>query len=64
MRMVIDLSDLTNAWTNNTSGQSGHPHHLHYVGKIAPWRQVRLPPMLWDRTPIEASAEGTLRLVP
>jgi len=64
MRMVVDLSDLSNAWTINTTGQSGHPYHPHYVDKVPAWRQVQHHPMLWDRASIKQQAEGTLRLVP
>lgn len=64
MRMIIDLSELNHALTINTTGQSGHPYHPHYIDKAGPWRQIQYHPMLWDWSQVEEQAEGTLRLVP
>ena len=64
MRMIVDLNDLTNSLTVNTTGQSGHPYHSHYVDQPDLWRNIQYHPMLWARADVEADAEGHLRLVP
>jgi len=64
MRMIVDLGDLTNSLTVNTSGQSGHPYHPHYIDQPDLWRNIQYHPMLWDRAKIEVDAEGHLRLLP
>jgi penicillin amidase len=57
MRMVVDLSDLSNSVSMNTTGQSGHPFSPHYDDMIDPWREGEMKPM--------GMAGGeTLRLVP
>jgi penicillin amidase len=63
-RMVVDLSDLTNAFSIHPTGQSGHAFHKHYIDMADLWRNIDYHPMLWDRGQIEAAAEGHLRLVP
>ncbi len=64
MRMIVDLSDLTQSLTINTTGQSGHPYHSHYIDMVDRWRTIQYHPMLWEKSSIEEQAEGTLRLVP
>jgi penicillin amidase len=64
MRMIVDLNDLSESLTINTTGQSGHPYHPHYIDMVGRWRRIQYHPMLWGRTSIEEHAEGTLRLVP
>jgi penicillin amidase len=64
MRMIVDLSDLTNAFNMHTTGQSGHAYHPHYVNMADPWRLIQYHPMLWDRAQVEAQAEGHLHLLP
>ncbi len=64
MRMIVDLGDLTNSLTVNTTGQSGHPYHPHYADQPDLWRNIQYHPMLWARADVEADAEGHLRLVP
>jgi penicillin amidase len=64
MRMIVDLSNLSNSWTMHTTGQSGHPYHPHYIDMADPWRLIQYHPMYWEQTGIEANAEGHLRLVP
>ena len=63
-RMVVDLSDLTNAFSIHPTGQSGHAFHTHYIDMADLWRNIEYHRMLWDRSQIEAAAEGHLRLVP
>ncbi len=63
-RMMVDLSDLTNSTTIHTTGQSGHAYHPHYADMADLWRNIQSHAMLWERTRIEAEAEGHLRLVP
>lgn len=64
MRMIVDLSDLSRSVSIHTTGQSGHAYHKHYVDMTDLWRTIQYHPMLWDRSQVETSAEGLLRLVP
>jgi len=47
MRMIVDLSNLSNSVTVNTTGQSGHAGNPHYSDMSALWASGILP-MLWD----------------
>jgi penicillin G amidase len=64
MRMIVDLSDLSNSWASNTTGQSGHAYHPHYIDMVEDWRHIRYHPMLWGREAVEAAAVDRLRLAP
>jgi penicillin amidase len=64
MRMIVDLSDFNKSLAIHTTGQSGHPFHPHYIDMAERWSKLEYLPMLWDRSSIEANAEGTLRLLP
>jgi penicillin amidase len=64
MRMIVDLADLSKSVAIHTTGQSGHAFHPHYIDMAEPWRKLEYQPMLWERSGIQANAEGTLRLVP
>lgn len=64
MRMVVDLSELSNSLTIHTTGQSGHAYHAHYADMTEPWRQIQYKGMLWDREQVENEASAKLQLVP
>ena len=64
MRLIVDLSDFNRSLAIHTTGQSGHAFHPHYIDMAEPWRKIEYFPMLWDRSRIQANAEGTLRLLP
>ena len=64
MRMIVDLSSLADSLSLNTTGQSGHAYHPHYVDQVDLWRNIQYHPMLWERTQVEAAAESHLRLTP
>ncbi len=64
LRMIVDMSDFSRSLTINTTGQSGHPYHKHYVDQSADWAAIRYAPMLWERGKIETQAEGRLILRP
>lgn len=64
MRMIVDLADLSKSVAIHTTGQSGHAFHPHYIDMAEPWRKLQYQPMLWERSGVQANAEGTLRLVP
>ncbi len=64
MRMVVDLSDFERSRTVHPTGQSGHIFHQHYIDMTEAWIVNELHPMHWDRTAVEADAEGTLVLKP
>ncbi|MGD1995993.1 MAG: penicillin acylase family protein [Anaerolineae bacterium] len=63
-RQIVDLGDLTRSVSMHTTGQSGHPYHRHYDDMIDPWRNIEYHPMLWQRSDVEADAEGVLVLMP
>jgi penicillin amidase len=64
MRMIVDMSDLSNSVTMHTTGQSGHVEHPHYIDMADNWRNIEYHPMLWLRSDIEANAESHLILTP
>lgn len=64
MRMIVDLSDLSQSLSMHTTGQSGHAFHPHYIDMADLWRTIQYSPMLWTREQVEAAAESHLRLVP
>ncbi len=64
MRMLIDLSDLSNSLTMHTTGQSGHPFSDHYGDMIDSWRNIEYHPMLWTREQVEDAAVSTLTMNP
>ena len=64
MRMIVDLSDLSNSQTVHTTGQSGHAYHPHYFDMSGLWADLKYYPMYWDEETIKSTAEGTLILEP
>lgn len=64
MRMIVDLSDLTQSVTVHTTGQSGHPYSSHYDDMIDYWRTIQYCPMLWSLAQVECAAVDTLVLHP
>ena len=63
-RMVVDMSDLTQSLSTNTTGESGHAFHPNYDNQIDMWRMIEYHPMLWLRKDIEDSATGHLVIAP
>jgi penicillin amidase len=64
MRMLVDLSDLSNSLAVHTTGQSGHVDNEHYDDMIPLWLSGQNVPFLWERADIKADAEATLFLTP
>ncbi len=64
MRMIVDLSDLSNSQTVHTTGQSGHAYHPHYFDMAPIWAGLDYYPMYWTETQVAENAEGTLILQP
>ena len=64
MRMIVDLSNLTNSLTVHTTGESGHAYNRHYVDMSPLWSNIQYYPMLWDQGSVEVQSEGHLRLLP
>ena len=64
MRMLVDLGDLQNSRAILSTGQSGHTDHPHYDDMAPLWLAGESAPMMWNRSAIEADAEGTLVLRP
>jgi penicillin amidase len=63
-RAIMDLSDWQRSQSIHPTGQSGHAYHSHYIDMADPWRLIEYHPQHWERTAIEADAEGHLRLEP
>lgn len=64
MRMIVDLSDLNNSVTVNTTGQSGHAYHSHYIDMAPLWASVQYYPMLWGREQVLQNQSEHLVLNP
>ena len=64
MRMIVDLSDLSNSLTIHAPGQSGHAYHPHYIDMAYLWRTIQYHTMLWDLENIRQEAEYLLLLTP
>jgi penicillin amidase len=64
MRMIVDLSDMSNSQTMHTTGQSGHAYSPHYADMINLWRSIQYHPMLWTRQQVDTAAADRLILVP
>ncbi|MGB1286740.1 MAG: penicillin acylase family protein [Aggregatilineales bacterium] len=64
MRMILDMSDLSQSRVIHTTGQSGHPFSDNYSNMVDPWRNIEYHTMLWTREQVEAAAVNTLTLKP
>lgn len=64
LRMIVDLSNLSNSIAIHTTGQSGHAFHRHYDDMIPLWVENQYYPMLWSKEQVEDHAEGHLILMP
>jgi penicillin amidase len=64
MRMIVDLGNLGNSLTVNTTGQSGHAFHRNYIDMADLWRKIQYHAMLWDLSQIQAEAVDVLKLTP
>ena len=63
-RQILNLADLKTSLSGHAPGQSGHLASKHYADFIKPWLHVKHHPMLFERSMIEANAEGTLHILP
>ena len=64
MRMIIDMSDISQSVCMNLTGQSGNPASQWYGNLIDSWLNVKYHPMLWTRQQVDAGAAHNLMLVP
>ncbi|MFL7890773.1 MAG: penicillin acylase family protein [Anaerolineales bacterium] len=64
MRMIVDLSNLSNSLTMHTTGQSGHAYSDHYADMTDPWRNIQYHSMLWEPGQVEDEADEHLQLLP
>ncbi len=64
MRIIVDLNDLTNCVSINSTGSSGHPGSPWYGDQIQLWAIASYRPMLWSRQQVEAGAKYRLYLNP
>ena len=63
-RQIVNLADMKASLSGHAPGQSGQVASKHYADFIKPWLKVEHHPMLFERSMIEANAEGTLRISP
>ncbi len=63
-RQIVNLADMKASLSGHAPGQSGQVASKHYADFIKPWLKVEHHPMLFERSMIEANAEGTLRMSP
>ncbi len=63
-RQIVNLADMKSSLSIHAPGQSGHPASKHYDDFIKSWQRAEHHPMLFERSMIEANAEGTIRLMP
>ena len=64
MRMIVDMSNLSNSLTVHTTGESGHAYNKHYDDMTAMWANIQYYPMLWDQQTVIQQTEGHLQLMP
>jgi penicillin G amidase len=64
MRMIVDMSNLSNSLTVHTTGESGHAYNKHYDDMTAMWAAIQYYPMLWDQQTVIQQTEGHLQLTP
>jgi penicillin G amidase len=64
LRMIVDLSDLSNSISTNTTGQSGHAYHPNYINLADEWRTIQYHPMLWLQEDVQKAQHDHLRLLP
>jgi penicillin amidase len=63
-RQIVNLAAMEESFSAHAPGQSGHPASKHYDDLIQMWLRVGHHRMLFDRSEIEANAEGTLTMIP
>lgn len=64
MRIINDLSNWDNSLWVQTTGESGHAFHPHYVDQADLWRQIEYLPMNWTTSAVEAASADHLVLNP
>lgn len=64
MRMIVDLSNMENSLSINSTGQSGHAFHPNYIDMAELWSRIQYHPMLWSRLQVETTAQSKLKLSP
>ena len=65
MRMIVDLKNLDQSLSINTTGQSGHAYNQHYVDMADLYRKIQYHPMLWSLDQVSGSElDGHLVLAP
>jgi penicillin amidase len=63
-RMIVDMSNLTDSLSVNTTGESGHAFHRNYDDQIDLWRMIQYHPMLWSEQQVQDAAKDHLVLTP
>jgi penicillin amidase len=64
MRIIVDMGDLSNSVSMNSTGQSGHPGNPWYGNMIIPWSKAQYHPMLWTRQQVDSDTAHKLNLNP
>ncbi len=63
-RLLVDLSDIENSESINSTGQSGLVFHCHREDQIPLWSAVKYHPLAFSKEKVEAQAESVLTLTP
>ncbi len=64
MRAIYDLSDWERSLAIDTTGQSGHAFHPHYIDMAPLWARIEYAPLPFGRAQVELLAKERLVLVP
>ncbi len=64
MRMIVDMSNLSNSLTVHTTGESGHAYNKHYDDMTPMWAAIQYYPMLWEQQTVIQQTEGHLQMLP
>ena len=64
MRMIIDLSNMDNALSVLSTGESGHADHPHYTDMADLWRNIEYYPMYWEQDSVIGYSEAHLTFSP
>lgn len=64
MRMIVDLDNLQNSFSVNSTGQSGHAFHTHYDDLIYTWLEDDYHPMQWKKSIVKERKSSLLTFTP
>lgn len=63
-RMIVDLGNLSNSFSQLVPGQSGHPASPHYADNIEDWMKGKYHPFLFRFADVKENTEARLTIIP